>query len=238
MTYAPPPLVALGRWLVAHGAVNLGVVGDVAHQAKGVSYHLGADKLTTTAYSRVLPRDKAGLTNAASAIDIGKVGGTLVGLRDLSVWLVKQCQAGKCPDIREVIHSPDGKTVWRWDSVGNALRTGPGQGDNSHLTHTHVSFWRDSEKRDKVAYFRPNFEKEANPVLIANAPNPVQTLVDVEQGGQVFDLNGRPLVKWSADATITSLGQSGDYDVIVVTTGGVTQHALVLTAATSNRRPA
>ena len=163
MTYAPGPLVALGRYLVAHGAVNLGVVGDTAHQAKGVSYHLGADKLAVTAYSTRLPRDKAGLSNAASAIDIGRVGGSLAGLRDLSKWLVAECQRGACPDIREVIFSPDGKTVWRWDSVGNALRTGAGQGDKSHLTHTHVSFYRDSERRAKLAYVEGYFAALAPP---------------------------------------------------------------------------
>ena len=161
MTFAPPPLVALGRYLVAHKAVNLGVVGDTAHAAKGTSYHLGKSQLSLTAYSRQTARDKAGLSEAASAIDIGRINGTLTELRTFSKWLVAQCQAGKCPDIREVIHSPDGKTVWRRESSDNQLRTGPGQGDNSHLTHTHISFYRDSETRDKIAYVRPYFEGTA-----------------------------------------------------------------------------
>lgn len=154
MTFAPARLVALGQYLVANDVVNLGIVGDTAHQSGGVSYHLGADDLLATAYSRQLPRDKAGLTNAASAIDIGQFSGSLAGLRTFSLWLVARASAGEAPDIREIIYSPDGKVVRRWD---NSTRTsyvggdGTGQGDNSHLYHTHISFYRDSEARDKIA---------------------------------------------------------------------------------------
>ena len=113
MTYAPAPLKALGAYLVAHGAVNLGIVGDTRHAAKGTSYHLGADKLAPGAYSATLARDRAGLTDAASAIDIGRVDGTLTGLRTLSAWLVAECQRGAWPDVREVIYSLEGKVVRR-----------------------------------------------------------------------------------------------------------------------------
>lgn len=164
MTFAPPTLVDLGRYLVAHDVVNLGVVGDTAHAAKGTSYHLGADQLAVGAYSAILPRDKAGLSNAASAIDLGKFEGSFVGLRAFSVWLVARCQANDpgTGDIREVIFSPDSEIVQRWDNYAKKLYlggTGTGQGDDSHKYHTHVSFPRDSEFRDKIAlinrYFSP-----------------------------------------------------------------------------------
>jgi hypothetical protein len=161
MSYAPASLTALGAYLVSKGVVNLGIVGNAAHTR---GYHLGRDRIYgvngigDADYSVQRARDRTGLTNAASALDIGKVNGTIDGLRELSKWLIVQCQAGRAPDIREVIYSPDGVTVYRWESSDNVIRTGPGQGDNSHLTHTHISYYRDSEARGKIAVFAPYWE--------------------------------------------------------------------------------
>ena len=168
MTFAPPTLVSLGKYLVNQGAVNLGIVGDTAHQATGTSYHLGKDQLTADAYSRKLARDRAGLTNAASAIDIGKVGGTLPNLQALSSWLSSQCQrrAIDTLDIREVIYSPDGIKGFRWDEPTGKVYESKfvdgkwTQGDLSHRQHTHISWYRDSEFRDKTALFRRYWEDE------------------------------------------------------------------------------
>lgn len=157
MSTAPASIRALASLWVSKGGTNLGIVGDAAHGAKGTSYHLGRDRLAPGAYSASSSRDRAGLTNAASALDLGKLDGSLTGLRAFSKWLVSRCQRGVCPDIREVIYSPNGKTVDRWDGLDNRVRTGPGQGDNSHLTHTHISFFRDSERRSKTALFAPYF---------------------------------------------------------------------------------
>ena len=161
MTFAPPTLVTLGKYLVSRGAENLGIKGDAAHVTAGTSYHLGADQLKPGAYSAQLPRDVAGLTNAASAIDVGKVGGTLAGLRELSNWLVKECanRAIDTLDLREVIYSPDGIAVQRWSGVDNAIHTGSGNGDLSHRWHTHVSWFRDAEFRDHSEVFRRYFEE-------------------------------------------------------------------------------
>jgi hypothetical protein len=41
-----------------------------------------------------------------------------------------------------MIYTPDGKTVARWDRLGKRST-----GDSSHLWHTHLSFFRDSEGR-------------------------------------------------------------------------------------------
>lgn len=167
MTTAPPTLVALGRYWISQGGVNLGVVGDTSHQAKGISYHLGADQLTAGAYSTVTARDRAGLTNAASGIDLGRLDRSLEDLRTFSKWLVAEGQrnAAGTSDIREIIYSPDGKTVLRWDrerGYGSYPRTG--EADLSHLTHTHVSYYRDSRTRDKIAtwagYFAPQPDVE------------------------------------------------------------------------------
>ena len=159
MTFSPAPLTALGRYWVSKGGVNLGVVGDTAHQAKGTSYHLGRSQLTATAYSRTTARDRAGLSEAASAIDLGKLGRLgYPGLRKFSEWFAKECMARKPAyrDVREVIFTIDGRTVVGWSDLA-PLKLITGYGDSSHLYHTHISFYRDSETRDKVAMFAPYF---------------------------------------------------------------------------------
>jgi hypothetical protein len=168
MTFAPPTLVTLGKYLVSQGAVNLGIKGDTAHIAKGWSYHLGADDLAVGASSARLPRDVAGLSDAASAIDIGTVGGTLTGLQKLSVWLSRECanRAIDTLDIRELIYSPDGVKVFRWDEPTGKVYESKfvdgrwTQGDLSHRQHTHTSWYRDSEFRDHTALFRRYFEED------------------------------------------------------------------------------
>lgn len=156
MSYAPDTIL-LARRLIqgvvpSLSNIELGIVGDDAHANSGTGYHIGKDALKSTAYSIVeSARDRNGLTNAASALDVGWF--TLRGksLRDFSKWLVAECAAGAADtkDIREVIYSPDGKTVKRWDRLG--IRS---SGGDSHLTHTHISWFRDSEFRDKTSIFR------------------------------------------------------------------------------------
>jgi hypothetical protein len=92
--------------------VNLGIVGDTGHVATGVSYHLGKDQLRAGAYSATLPRDKAGLSNAASACDLGKLGGSLAGLQKFSSWLVAQIRAIRRPTATSARSStrPTGRT--------------------------------------------------------------------------------------------------------------------------------
>lgn len=173
MTYAPQTLTALDTYWRARGGVSLGIVGNAAHNAKGTSYHLGKDKLTATAYSRVLPRDRAGLTDAASAIDLGRLGGTYPGLQAFSSWLAEQCMAGApgSSDVREVIFSPDGKTVVGWSALQPDSLI-PNYGDATHRTHTHISYFRDSELRDKTELFKPYW-----------APKEAELLIHHEGGG-------------------------------------------------------
>ena len=157
MSYAPDTLKAARQLYMECLAkagykidpASVGIVGDDAHAASGTSYHLGKDALKANSYSVVeSSRDRNGLTDAASALDLGwfdiTVGGKRHTLRTLSAWLVAQCQAGApdTADIREIIYSPDGKVVKRWDRLGK--RT---SGDDSHLSHTHLSRFRDAENR-------------------------------------------------------------------------------------------
>lgn len=168
MTSAPANLLAVRNLLLTYLNVDknavraddlepaeVGIVGDVNHRG---GYHCGSDRVVTNDYSVVESnRDRSGLTLYASALDVGtfsvRSGGGTHNLRTFSTWMVAQCVANAADtrDIREVIYSPDGRTVRRWDRLGR--RTG---GDSSHLFHTHFSFFRDSTKagRDQTPLFR------------------------------------------------------------------------------------
>lgn len=189
MSYAPATLLALQAYWVEHDGdptqdgVPLGIVGNAAHTQ---GYHLGRDRIYDGAgpgigdndYSVKLARDKAGLTNAASAIDLGKLEGSYAELRKFSTWLVAQCQASTSTryDFREIIWSPDGIYVKRYSATENrvyiSLRKNSdgsitvissGQGDASHFGHTHISYMRDSEYRDKTAPFKLYFGEVTTP---------------------------------------------------------------------------
>ncbi|WP_422733991.1 hypothetical protein ACN26Y_29830 [Micromonospora sp. WMMD558] len=168
MTRAPGNLLAVRGLLLDHLNVDpdsvrsadlepaeVGIVGDSNHRG---GYHCGSDRVVANDYSVVeSPRDRAGLTLDAAALDVGLFEVRSVGqthtLRTFSVWCVRECERGApdARDIREVIYSPDGRTVRRYDRLGR--RT---SGDRSHLYHTHFSFFRDSIKagRDQTPLFR------------------------------------------------------------------------------------
>lgn len=165
MSIAPASLTALGNYWRSKGGQNLGIVGSRSHTS---GYHLGKDRIYDGAgpgrgaadYSVKLPRDKAGLTNYVSAIDLGHAN--KAKLRAFSVWLVKQCQL-KTPgysNIKEIIYSPNGIAVRRWDAVTRKVYVagdGTGQGDNSHRWHTHISYYRDTRTQNLVALFARYF---------------------------------------------------------------------------------
>ncbi|GGR82312.1 hypothetical protein GCM10010169_28270 [Micromonospora fulviviridis] len=168
MTSAPANLLAVRNLLLTYLDVDknavrsqdlepaeVGIVGDPNHKG---GYHCGSDRVVPNDYSVVESnRDSSGLTLDASALDVGLFtvdsGGSTHNLFTFSVWCVAQCVAGAADtqDIREIIYSPDGSTVRRWDRLGK--RT---SGDSSHLFHTHFSFFRDSTKagRDQTPLFR------------------------------------------------------------------------------------
>jgi len=158
MTNVPANLLAARQLLLTYLNVDkaavkasdlepgeVGIVGDVNHRG---GYHCGSDRVDADDYSvDESPRDSAGLTLSASALDVGMfsvvVGGRTHNLRTFSTWCVAQCVAGASDtrDIREIIYSPDGRTVKRWDRLRKRTT-----GDSSHLTHTHFSFFRDSTR--------------------------------------------------------------------------------------------
>ncbi|MFF0720799.1 hypothetical protein [Verrucosispora sp. NA02020] len=168
MTRAPANLMAVRSLLLKHlnrdpnrvrdedlEPNEVGIVGDANHRG---GYHTGSDRVVANDYSVVeSPRDRNGLTLDAAALDVGMFrvgsGGRNHDLFTFSTWCVAQCVANTADsrDIREIIYSPDGKVVRRWDRLGRRST-----GDRSHLWHTHFSFFRDSIKagRDQTPLFR------------------------------------------------------------------------------------
>jgi hypothetical protein len=149
MSYAPNDLLVCRVYIMARtglSPVALGIVPDPAHGGEG--YHAGWD-LLSTAYGRYdyswceSTRDNS-YSNACSALDIGAFNAGGKTLRGLSTFLVEACRRGdpRAADIREIICTLDGSRVTRWDRLGRRS-----SGDSSHLSHTHVSFFRDSEGR-------------------------------------------------------------------------------------------
>jgi hypothetical protein len=70
--------------------------------------------------------------------------------------------------------------------------------------------------------------------LRANSITPTVRKGDVAQGVQVYTLARQPLVQMSAPSTLTSVGQSGDMDIVIITTSGVTQYGLILSTQFTN----
>ena len=163
MTRAPGDLLAVRRWLLQRVIPNeadmiddeltpgeVGIVGDRNHQVTG-GYHEGSDDLTAAGllhsdYSVRQLRDIRGLTDSASALDIGsfrlrnELGIITHGtLGALIVQRINQRYPG-WELVREVIYSPDGRTVHHYDAIGEQHG-----GGTSHYFHTHISFWRDTE---------------------------------------------------------------------------------------------
>ena len=182
MTFSPPTLLELRAFLGPRtrlSAGNLGIVGDKDHIARGISYHLGRNHLKDGAYSRKSTRDRLGLTNAASAMDIGNHP----DLRRLSVDLVAACRsdAPGTDDIREVIYSPDGKKVLRWDRErGFDSKPRGGEANDSHRFHTHVSWYRNSEGSRKVGVFAALYGEGVDEVPLIDF-----TLAQDEKGGTI-----------------------------------------------------
>lgn len=155
MTFAPQSLLEIREEFQKHTNLSNAALGIVRNEWD-TSYHVGKSWLLPGAYSvNESPRD-AHPTEASSGIDIGYF--EVIGannkkytLRDYNRWLVNECKKGAKDtlDLREVIYSLDGEIVLRWDREGE--RT---SGDSSHTSHTHESFYRDSEHNDRAAVTR------------------------------------------------------------------------------------
>lgn len=208
MSFNPATIVALAAFYKTQGGLNAGIVGSTTTHCGG--YHLGSDRifangttacacvkdgvcragLGTEDYSVQTARDKAGLSKAAAAIDLGSIHGTLPPLRKLTAFLVAQCRADApdARDVRELIGSLDGSAMFEW--LRERDGSGPGvpfTKDPSHRTHTHVSYYRDSETRDKTPLIRRFFEGGEH---VKNITDLAPMLVDVAAGTPQFALDG------------------------------------------------
>lgn len=158
MTFAPPRLLewrSYMRAVTGLDAASLGITGGPGHVLVGTSYHLGKDqlKMQKNPYSARYPRDVNGLSNAASACDTGQFSRLVA----LTKWCVEQARAGQRPDTRELIGPGGDGRAYRW-AVENNWRPELRPDGDDHETHLHEGFWRDSEHRDKVGFYRPFFE--------------------------------------------------------------------------------
>jgi hypothetical protein len=133
--------------------LEAGIVGDSEH---GSGYHLSPEDNRSDDYSRdESPRDRMNGRGYASAMDIGYFSVRRAGknwdLYDFNAWLLRLIRAGDpdTSDLREVIYSPDGKTVKRWDRLKRRS-----SGDSSHRTHTHLSEFRNASGQKMVSLAR------------------------------------------------------------------------------------
>lgn len=160
MSYAPQNLLDVRDYVQTQTGLSdddLGIVGDEDHET---GYHLGKDRTTSRDYSRQLARDIAGLTNAASASDIGK----FARLMALTAFLLDKAKSGQAKDpatgksLIRAINGPaaDGR-AYRWDSQDGWKPEIKAKGD-SHETHVHIEWFRDTEFMPKVWLFRGFFE--------------------------------------------------------------------------------
>lgn len=142
-------------------AAAVGIVGDAGHTW---GYHLGRDRIYTIPPGRGdrdpsvrHARDRDGLTDDASALDIGWHG----RLPELGRYLLGIVQSGDLAgrDICELIaERADGTHLWSWSRSGGLSGT-PHVDIRYH--HLHVSYRRDSRERDKVELYRDFYEPEA-----------------------------------------------------------------------------
>jgi hypothetical protein len=159
MSFAPQTLLDARAYLQPRTGlpwVSLGIVGGAAHKG---GYHCGRDRLIPDDYSARLARDRAGLTDAASALDIGWFSRLVA----LTAHMVGEARAGRLPDVRELIGPWSDGRAYRWDHQAgwSAVRRPAG---DSHETHLHISYYRDSERREKITPFRRFFEPQEDDV--------------------------------------------------------------------------
>src|SRR3954467_12523294 len=156
MTYAPDDLKQIQAYSHTITGLPWSSLGVTHSTPQGGGYHEGNDLLAQAGrlnndYSKQeSPRDRPG-TNGASAFDFGDFSVVYLGrqithrhLIDAVLAEVRIPGRGRCKDLREMIYQErEGSSVIRrWDALG--VRS---SGDSSHGSHTHFSFFRDSEGR-------------------------------------------------------------------------------------------
>lgn len=187
MTNSPSDLLSLRSRLAAITGLSdpstLGIVGDSAHAATG-GYHEGRTDLANAGvysaaasagsssqdYSVRLGRDRSGLTESASAMDVGYQwphGGNAAWLR-FNNLLVAQLHANDpaLAAVRACNYSPDGSTRLRTDrQYGWSVVASSDVVD----IHTHIEWYRDTEGNRQASLDRIAQLAQA---AVANQPLP------------------------------------------------------------------
>jgi len=195
---------------------NLGIVGDTNHRS---GYHIGPDRTPPGDYSEQLTRDRNGARvypYYASAEDSGM---GWVGSRSWLAALIVDAR-NRVPytrDIREIIGSLDGKTALYWDSQTGfraARYTGAG-----HLTHTHISFFRDSANRGHTDVLREYLEPPEPPEPPEEQETDMATAIRTDvKPGFAYDASGDNRIdpgavtllsgEWANGSAIETLGKA------------------------------
>lgn len=180
MTYAPPDLLAVQRYVQAKTGQSWAALGIIHATPQGGGYHEGEDLLIragtapgpqypgsdysyTDSARDLLANGRLAGGDAASAFDFG---GGFSRFLEFNAWMRQRMLANdpRTRDIREMIYTLDKRTVRRIDRTGKQADSG----DSSHLSHTHFSFYRDSVgRRDRddnfLGLLREFFDGKAAP---------------------------------------------------------------------------
>lgn len=148
---ARAPQAIWNLWYAIHRGVPRsllgGIVGDVGHS---FGYHLARRDLPSSDYSVQLPKDKLGKADCASAIDISLPPDLML------VYTRKLVVAAKAKDprlaaVREFCGTTNGLNPHPFDLSRNADDPSNTQGwDDSHLSHIHISFYREYADHDSA----------------------------------------------------------------------------------------
>lgn len=142
-TVATAQLRNLGaRWRDQTGltkATMSGIVGDLAHKAKG-GYHISRQDQPTDNYSVVRPDDKPGngRDDAASAIDMTMNAADMIKTTKRLISAYDNLEDPRRKYLNAFNGTTDGKTARRWDVYARQIKTAT----SDHLWHVHLEVRR------------------------------------------------------------------------------------------------
>jgi hypothetical protein len=172
MTSAPPDLLGLRSQLqgiTGLSAVQLGIVGDVAHAARG-GYHMAKPHVSAGSdYSTTLTRDRNGLSGYASALDIGykwPKGGSPAWLRFNNTLAAQLRTNNILAAVRAINYSPDGKAKIRIDRQNGFANQST---SDTVDVHTHIEWYRDTEGNRSAGL---NYIAQIAQSAVSNSPIP------------------------------------------------------------------
>jgi hypothetical protein len=193
MTNAPADLLLIRADLLditglAHNTI--GIVGNQRHAEQGTGYHLGRSqlKMVRDPYSARLARDRNGLTESASAMDVDDDwphGGRKAWLR-FNNDLVAALKAGDpaLASIRGVNYSPDGVSRKRIDRVAGFRVE---SSTDTVTIHTHLEFFRDTEGT-RAGACRARLRQLAHQAIYGSDGGFLMALDDKTQGSIAWTL--------------------------------------------------